>query len=1026
MEKLSKILMAIDAFKSQFSSKNKKHADDYYELVSAVSDRVLKMNDGGMVSVFQMKGFSRTLNNIEKRAVSKRIEKELYGYLIKPGFTMQIVELSDPELSPQLVQESMSESIDELKRMGIGHSMFTSDYVKYISERSIWKEQFMVVYTSPIAVRDMPRKNKTKEKIEENADKELIMKEVLRENVTKQGVFLSDTEKDVYDLHKDFCNKLYSSLSINNAIIMPMLVEDALRLQKKSLYGNAVEPSWKPTLGAIHGERDNHDGTGKIKFKEASLVEQIISVGGTEEDLPQEVVRFGERFFTTLSLTIPQDNDEDLENYLSLAGNFGRDVGYISSFRIETDPFSNSSYRIEKAYAGVSAIIPMTDNSIIIRSHNNLKESVNRKEKVGVYLEMTLTLFSKDLDKLIRTRNRSLNAIASWGGAQFRSVELDKTQGLFDTLPGFSKKSNLKQVLENFADAIYQSPLFAEGILYDSGYLHFFTETGQPFPVEEHSALNINFNSYFTGTSGSGKSTLLTLFNLALLAKPKLNPKLRGEYPVIFDVDFGKTSFGFKDTIRSLIGEKKKNMFLIHEMTTGIESAYNPHDLTFGRLKPTQRQKEVLTRFLLVLLCGVEENAGKFKVKNPEMESMISYMVDIVYDNCLEGNNPKLFQSAEFTHKSTLEYLKSIGITCNSDTSYYYLSDLVMEKDPKRGYAHAMLLRRYGYPRLSDYGSVLTERTEVADRFSQGTVTSGLSPKDYFIQRMAEVSNEYPCFTRVTKINVDFARMISIDIKNVCGESDYRKAVFGSMCLMMFLVKRENLEESPDLLSGVKSQYHDYIKRLSSLNIVLPASLNIEEAHVLFALFDKSMIENQRQNRKANWGIRALSQNLQDPSDDFFSLCSTVVIASEQTDDAAIKRMNTMNASQRERSIIQNDLNNRTIFLYVKTKPSPSGVNVSRIATPLKAHFSPGLIWASNSDQTDISFKNAVLEKLGTDVGFRRLSAFFTSGNVKGLLSDKKRLGKLAAQSGFTDNFAFLLSEIVKSEVPSKILRDYL
>jgi hypothetical protein len=307
-----------------------------------------------------------------------------------------------------------------------------------------------------------------------------------------------------------------------------------------------------------------------------------------------------------------------------------------------------------------------------------------------------------------------------------------------------------------------------------------------------------------------------------------------------------------------------------------------------------------------------------------------------------------------------------------------------------------------------------------------GEIARGLNPKDFFVQKMSEISNEFPCFTGVSKINLDSARMISIDIESVCGESDHRKAIFGSLCLMMFLVKRENLEGSSDLLNDAPKIYHDYLNKMSTMNRVLPATLNIEEAHVLYDLFDKSLTKSQRQNRKENWGLRTLSQNLIDPSDEFFSLCSMVIVSSEQNGEEVDKRLTTINASRKESLIVKKELRSRKIFAYIKTKPSPAGVNVSRIATPLMAWISPGLIWASNSDQTDIDFKDSVVDALGPNIGYSRLGVFFKDGNVKGLLGDAVRLKRLAESEGFDNNYDYLFHEITTREFPSSKLKSIL
>jgi hypothetical protein len=139
MDVLSKLLMSVDAIKSQLFSSAKKDADDYYEVVSPVDDYTLKMNDGSMLSFIELRGFSRILTDQEKRVVCQNIERSLDGFMPLSGYSIQIVDFSDPELTRVFAEESMKPSLDEMKAMGIDHPMLTTDYVDFISRRSVWK-----------------------------------------------------------------------------------------------------------------------------------------------------------------------------------------------------------------------------------------------------------------------------------------------------------------------------------------------------------------------------------------------------------------------------------------------------------------------------------------------------------------------------------------------------------------------------------------------------------------------------------------------------------------------------------------------------------------------------------------------------------------------------------------------------------------------------------------------------------------------------------------------------------------------
>jgi intracellular multiplication protein IcmB len=1027
MEVLSKLLMSIDAIKEQISAKNKKHADDYYEVVSPLNDHTFKMNDGTMLSFFRLQGFSRILSTHEKRKATKMIEGQLEAFITKPGHTFQIVEVSDPETTESTVRESMGASIEELKAIGIDHPLFGEEYIKFIAERTVWKQQYLVLMSSPRTVKkDFTPSKMTPEQKSSLEERDQILRKVLSVELMEQGVFLTEKEKWTLDHHHSFQKEATSALTLAGSIVTPLTVTRAVKMQKKSLYGGEAAGNFKPVFQGMKVEQKQQAGTdNRVRLSLPSLTEQVIHQGGTEEGVPADCFQMGDRFFSTISMTIPQ-MDDGLKDYSFLATKIEKEVGYISSMRLATQPFDESSYKVERLYTTLSSILPGTDNALIKRSRDEMESQHKQRVKTYVAMQMSITLHAKDLETLQRNRRNLLNSIPAWGLAQFRTVELDKTQGLFDTLPGMSKRGHLKQVFESFDEALFQSPLFIEGQLFNRGYLHFFTDSGQPFPFEEHSSLSLNFNSYMCGTSGAGKSTLLTVTNLALLAKPKINERLKGELPIIFDVDFGKTSFGFKDTIRTLVSDDKRHQFLMHEMTTEEDSSINPHDLPLGRTRPTMRHKEVLTRFLLVLLGGASKNnSGAMTLSAPELEPMIKYMIDAVYEFRSEDHSPRMFEPAAFRHPAIMKKLKSYGIEPNEHFSYYQLADELMKKSAGKATRYSSIIRRYAMPRLGDYSKLLSQRAELAARFDQGNVGGGLTPLKFFTTKLAEVIHEYPCFSQVTKVPLDAARMISLDIKNVCGESITRKAVFGSMCFMAFLVKRENLEESPDLLSKVDKIYHPYLNNLSRMNTQLPGSLNIEEAHVLFELFNDSLITNKRQNRKAGWGIKSLSQNLVDPSDELFKICGSVFITSNQVGDDVDKRLNLMNASVQEKYLINEKLVSRRFFLYLQTRPTPTGVQVDRVGVSLRALLPPFLIWASQNDQTDIAFKKDVLAAVGPKDGFERLCSFFPGGSVKGYFTDDRFI-ELASERGEKSVYTMLFNEISEREHPSNWLKSLL
>lgn len=1027
---LTRALISIDAIKKHFRSSNKHHIDDYYSVVSAVDNLTLKMNDSSMVSFFKLRGYGAILSESEKLQCAKSIEDKLKNFFSRPGFQLQIVDISDPELTRRRVKRSMQDSIDELNNIGLGAKLFTTDYMEHIINKSVWKEQYLVVKTSIDSVQNTNfKKEETEQETNIRRDKERFVKELLEKEPRDQGVFLTPDEKDTLVEHVTFREAVESAFARAGSIISTLNCKKALIAQREAIYGEKSVENFTPNTTSLNITSLNQNiETANSVLAEPDLAGQILMSGATEEGLPPDVILMAGRYYKTQNMIMGQpgfvggdgDSMQVAKSYAHLISVIPTHIPYISSFSMESEPFDSIDYKIEKVYAGLSAILPFTDNLQIQGARKEIERRHKEKMELSVYFTVSITTSGKTLDELYRNSAIIDNAIAEWGDAKFRASELDKIQALMSSAPGATSSPKLTRVLESLSYALFQSPVFMDGISYDSGFLHFFSDLNMPFPLEEQSSKNINYNAYTCGDSGTGKSTLLTLFNLALLAKPKANQALKGEIPLIFNIDFGKTSFGLTRLIQKMAPESKKKYFLCHEMNANISSSYNVHDLPIGRETPTTRHKNAIVRFLSVLLLGIDGNSDKgFKIKYQEVSNMISLMVSEVYKMLSNNNSPRMFDDAEFKHHATLEAIKQSGINLGREISYYSIANKLMEKDPSKNVMHAIIVRRYAMPRLSDYNQLFALKGETFSRYKTATVP-GLNTSyiDFLRRRITEVTSEYPCFNNETRINVDIARLISIDIKNVCGDNEHRKAIFGAMCLLMYLTKKENIEESIDLFDNVSEAYLPYLKRLSNINQYLPGVLNIEEAHVLMSLFEDVLNDAQRQNRKANWGLKTFSQRITDPSDVFFSLCSSIFITSNQSSEAFEPRFKEMGLSSAEKHIVRNELSKSltTFFAYIKVNTKRDG-DFNRIAIRLKAFVTSGLIWASNSNQTDINFFDEVIRRVGFDEAIYRLQEYFPEGQVRKYF-EESHIKEAARELGHASVFDFFINEIERSPKP--------
>lgn len=154
---------------------------------------------------------------------------------------------------------------------------------------------------------------------------------------------------------------------------------------------------------------------------------------------------FGDRYFTTFNLTLPQSRSEKMKGYQALRELIPNNIGYMCSYRMESDPFSTAEYRVENMYTTVGSIIPFTQNAQIRDARREIKNQHDAGENVSAFLSMTIVLHAKSLDELKSNIKLVKKSIASWNDAKFRSIEYDITQGLFETLPGAIKKQSQRK-----------------------------------------------------------------------------------------------------------------------------------------------------------------------------------------------------------------------------------------------------------------------------------------------------------------------------------------------------------------------------------------------------------------------------------------------------------------------------------------------------------------------------------------------------------------------------------------------------
>lgn len=1014
---LLKLLFSIDVVRESFRKKRKNNIDDYYQIAAPVDNYTYKTFDGAFITMFKINGFRSLISDQGKMDVGKNLERKLQAYFKKSGYGLQVVDVSNPELTKRKLKEVMQPSLDELNAIGLSANFMHDGYIDFLAKNGVWKDQFLVVTTTPEVKLSGSASSVTKESVQDS-----VLKEHFSMASTQQTSLLSEAEKELKGLHEVFVSDVKNSFRDKREagfLVDTVKVEKVLYYYREALYGKRVAPNWKPNFdGFVISDKD-----GAVKEDEQSLLfpalsEQVITEGYSEEDtasksLPTNVGRIGDRFFSTLTVTFPQRRGKRLLSYESLSNGLPLDISYVVSQRAESEPFETMEYRVKRSYAMLSAVLPIAENKRIKKAQTQLEEMHKEGERISIWLSMTVTIFANDVETLLSHKTTFENHLEAWGGVKSRSVENNKLQGLMDGVAASNAKTSQGRILENLGSFLYQSPLFMQARPYNSGYLQFITDNRTYFSYEEQSSKNINYNAYFPGESGTGKSTLLSLLNFALIAKPKADKRFSGTIPIIVTADVGRTSFGGNDTLQMMLPDNKKHLILSHAMTSKVSSAYNIHDLVVGKYRPTDEQVQVIARFVAIMVCGIDNNN---ELNHPELLPMITRLVYELYTFYHPNNEPKMYDQARCPNNLKLQF-KKWGVEFNDSKSYFDLAEELMVKSKGKALSAVRFCQRYAVPVLEDYGMLFANNKGLADKYRAQMVTPGVSYYDYFNSRLEDAVVELPCFNHPTVVNFDNARIISIDLKSVVGDDKRKKALFTSMCFAVYQLKTVSIETDPSLFEDTSPAFDKYLRNMSDANYSIPSVFNVEEAHMFMKQFDSLLCDMERKNRKEGWGIRKFSQRITDPSDTLLSLCSTIFITSGESDSDDSLASNPFKDRLNVNREVQNAIlkgTQESISKFVARVKTKDHV----IAQPLSNLMPPEMLWSTTSSTVDASFKKAVVAKIGLDKALEKMSQFVPSATISKIV-ESSDMRAFAEQSGYDDVQSMLVHFITTTDKPS-------
>ena len=906
--------------------------DQVVEIDTYVNDTMLLSKDGHLCSFIDVRGAMVEDNDYSSYAkTTDQLAVGLGGFFKENFHKMHVVFRRDGEQSKAEVERSIRLPREKAKGLGFnGIDEIFDDISLAMSGMVVTESVYIALWTTSGAI----------SKSERESDQIDIQDSLKDCPVAEMSQSLISTNSTLITMHQAYVEKVVSALR-GVGVAAFVLNRD------KGLY--KVSSMFNPHLPCgyefMYPDREYYARPPRVikggdvsSFMPESLSEQILVDDSIEIDLEDDIVRVGDRLFSTFEVKTPprglvlfNDFADDVKSSVPYQMSFWLDSGVSSAFFwkkiFASFPFPNKNKRIKKSIDAVSLL---------------------KEIKIpDVEYKISVTTWSDDYSTLMKNKSYLKNEVAAWGNSGVRNYRGCPLDALVSSTGGMNSRTFGATVYAPIVGVCPQLPFNRRFRLWDSGFINFTTKGNTLYPFSVKSSMQDYWNIGLCATMGSGKSVMLQQIALSALFGNVGN----SEMPMIGYLDNGFSAKNMVEMLREMSPSKFRHLYLHVTMRNTPEFAFNVLTTPIGLRKPDVTQMSQIVSLFVALCTPAGSEASS------DLYPLISQLVRDAFLDVSDDRSAKMYAV------NRNERVDKIVATLSEEfkrASYYEIEDELFRRNRL---TDCQYIHRYAVPTLGDVISQLNRSQSVRDSYSGVTISGGQPICEYVRRMLTAAIDRYPIIATETKIDVDSAKFIVIDLNAVAKggspEMDKEAEVFYTVARYIvsrpMFVDESLLEETPSLY---REYYEDLIPKIKSI----PKLLCYDEFHRIKSEALLNQLETEkREGRKWALVIVLASQQLKEFRR-FSDLLSTVFVLSKSVGKP-------------------NDMKevfglNHTSFNFLMNEcngPSSNGVNfVCNIKTkmgsfslPLNSKISPSLYWMTSSDSSDKAVSSILISKIG-------------------------------------------------------------
>lgn len=961
----------------------KTEAGSYIDIETVEDDMTTFVRqDGTLVTIANIRGVQKLLGPHEFPEYLRALNERLTPILGAEGHSLQLVHKRDPFGAAREIDASLIPARKTAERLNMDIDWVLNAkrdaLVQFCASESTW----LAISTnygvfSPIEIKAAA------------AERVAAMKNIPRGRYSQN---MTPSSPGLYSNHVSTVGELIDGLRSLGVVCEAMNAHDALTAIRKEVDPEFTSDNWRPLLP---GDRfpvrfPDAPTDGKEMVLYPRLRDQVFP-RGAGEIVNHRWIEIGDNLHAPLVMSMPPQSPQSFQGLL------GSLIEAQIPFRVSIDltPKGLDGFNLKSILASILHITS-GNNKRFNAAYDGLRQmELDNETIIGFRLCADTWAPAHDPELMRNRASRLSQCIQSWGNSDTRQVFGDPLCGVSATLPGTNRINPAPAVAAPIHEITRMLPMARPASPWTEGALPFRTPDGKLMPYQPGSSLQTAAVTLAFAPMGQGKSVLLNAHNLALALRGGLE-----RLPYISILDIGPSSSGLIALLQHSLPDDMKDKVMYHRLKMTPDYAINPFDLPLGLRKPMPDHKAMLVNLLCILCTEV----GEVKPESG-VAGIASQIVEIVYDVFAE-RTPKRFD--EHQDPELTQFILSQGLHIDHATTWYEIVDELFEK----GYPeHAARAQRYAVPLLGDCAAVVKD--PAITNIYKGEVGTKESVIDYVWRMINEAINEFPILAMATRFDISNARVVSLDLDEVCpkGSAKADKQT-GVMYMLARYVLAQRYYFGKDSLPFFSEKYRAYHARRVAETASDPKLLCLDEFHRTGRVegIREQIVRDIREGRK--WGIQIMlvSQNIDDFDDIMINLSSTRFVLGANTPTDADDIVKRFELSPSARDIILNKI----------LKPGRKGAGVYCSASTelgnaeMYLYLTLGLteLWAFDSSAENRTLRDILYQRVGARRALEMLCKYFPSGSAVKEIERRR-----AEMSADRDEQSRTIIEVVADEI---------